>query len=163
MENFRVGIGYDVHRLAEGRRLGLGGVEIAWDRGLEGHSDADVLCHAVIDAILGAAAMGDIGTHFPDTDARWRGADSVGLLEQTAALLARRNLVVGNIDSVVIAEAPRLAPHIPAMRERLARALATAVENVSVKATTEEGLGPVGRREAIAARAVALVRPAPSV
>jgi 2-C-methyl-D-erythritol 2,4-cyclodiphosphate synthase len=158
MQTLRVGIGYDVHRLVEGRPLVLGGVRIPHERGLEGHSDADALCHAVIDALLGAAALGDIGQHFPDTDERWRGADSIALLRYTTELLASRDLVVGNVDSVIVAEAPRLAPHIGAMRERLADALAVDVESVSVKATTDEGMGPVGRREGIAVRAVALVR-----
>jgi 2-C-methyl-D-erythritol 2,4-cyclodiphosphate synthase len=158
MSDIRVGLGYDTHRLVEGRRLVLGGVEIDFPRGLDGHSDADALCHAVTDALLGAAALGDIGSHFPDTDERWRGADSISLLEHAAGLLRERGYVVGNVDAVVAAEAPRLAPHIPAMRERIARALATDLDNVSVKATTEEKLGPVGRGEAITARAVALVR-----
>ena len=162
MYTLRVGIGYDVHRLVEGRPLVLGGVRIPHERGLEGHSDADALCHAVIDALLGAAALGDIGQHFPDSDERWRGADSIALLRRTTELLATRDLVVGNVDSVIVAEAPRLAPHIAAMRERLADALAVDVDSVSVKATTDEGLGPVGRREGIAVRAVALVRGVPA-
>jgi 2-C-methyl-D-erythritol 2,4-cyclodiphosphate synthase len=157
MESIRVGLGYDIHRLTEGRRLVLGGVPIDWERGLLGHSDADALSHAIIDALLGAAALGDIGRHFPDSDERWRGADSIDLLTHTVALLAGQGYVVGNVDSVVVAEAPRLAPHIPAMRARLAEALGVDVSSVSVKATTDEGLGPVGRREAIAARAVALI------
>jgi 2-C-methyl-D-erythritol 2,4-cyclodiphosphate synthase len=158
MENIRVGLGYDIHRLAEGRRLVLGGVAIDWSRGLLGHSDADALSHAIIDALLGAAALGDIGQHFPDSDERWRDADSIYLLEHTVRLLAERGFEVGNVDSVVVAEAPRLAPYIPAMRARLAEALGVALDCVSVKATTEEGLGPIGRREAIAVRAVALIR-----
>jgi 2-C-methyl-D-erythritol 2,4-cyclodiphosphate synthase len=157
MERIRVGLGYDIHRLTEGRRLVLGGVPIDWERGLLGHSDADALSHAIIDALLGAAALGDIGRHFPDSDERWRGADSIALLAHTVDLLAGHGYEVGNVDSVVVAEAPRLAPHIPAMRARLAEALGVDVESVSVKATTDEGLGPVGRREAIAARAVALI------
>jgi 2-C-methyl-D-erythritol 2,4-cyclodiphosphate synthase len=157
MHDVRVGLGYDIHRLVEGRPLVLGGIAIDWDRGLLGHSDADAVVHAIIDALLGAAALGDIGTHFSDRDERWRGADSIALLEQTVALLAGRGFAVGNVDTVVVAEAPRLAPHIHAMRARLAGALGIAVERVSVKATTDEGLGPVGRREAIAARAVALI------
>ena len=158
MENLRVGIGYDVHRLVEGRSLVLGGVRIEHERGLLGHSDADALCHAVIDALLGAAALGDIGQHFPDSDERWRGADSIELVERTAELLFERNFVVGNVDSVIVAEAPRIGPHVAAMRQRLARALSVDVDSVSVKATTDEGLGPIGRREGIAVRAVALVR-----
>ena len=157
MIDVRVGLGYDVHRLVEGRRLVLGGVEIGFDRGLDGHSDADALTHAVIDALLGAAALGDIGEHFPDTDERWRGADSMMLLERTVAILAEGGYAVGNVDAIIVAEAPRMKPHIAAMRERLALALRVEVDSVGVKATTEEGLGPVGRGEAISARAVALV------
>ena len=157
MLNARVGIGYDVHRLVEGRPLVLGGVRIDHELGLQGHSDADALSHAVIDALLGAAALGDIGQHFPDTDERWRGADSIALLEHARGLLAERGYRVVNVDTIVVAEAPRMKPHVPAMRERLARALAVEVDCVSVKATTEEGLGPVGRREAISARAVAMI------
>ena len=157
MVDVRVGIGYDVHRLVEGRPLVLGGVRIDHARGLAGHSDADALTHAIVDALLGAAALGDIGQHFPDSDERWRGADSIELLERTVALLAERGFSVGNVDAIIVAEAPRMKPHIPEMRERLARALRVEVERVGVKATTEEGLGPVGRREGIAARAVALV------
>ena len=157
MLDVRVGLGYDIHRLVEGRRLVLGGVEIAYDRGLEGHSDADALTHAVVDALLGAAALGDIGSHFPDTDERWRGADSIALLEHTVALVAERGYAVGNVDAIICAEAPRMKPHVAAMRERLARALRVEVDSVGVRATTEEGLGPVGRREAISARAVALL------
>jgi 2-C-methyl-D-erythritol 2,4-cyclodiphosphate synthase len=157
MVDVRVGLGYDVHRLVEGRPLVLGGVRIDHALGLAGHSDADALTHAVIDALLGAAALGDIGEHFPDTDERWRGADSIDLLEHAVGLLAERGYSVGNVDAVIVAEAPRMKPHVAAMRERLARALRIEVDRVSVKATTEEGLGPVGRREGIAARAVALV------
>jgi 2-C-methyl-D-erythritol 2,4-cyclodiphosphate synthase len=157
MLDVRVGLGYDIHRLVEGRRLVLGGVEIAYERGLEGHSDADALTHAVVDALLGAAALGDIGQHFPDTDERWRDADSIAMLEHAVALVAERGYAVGNVDAVIVAEAPRMRPHVAAMRERLARALGVEVDAVGVKATTEEGLGPVGRREAISARAVALL------
>ena len=157
MVDVRVGLGYDVHRLVEGRPLVLGGVRIDHATGLAGHSDADALTHAVIDALLGAVALGDIGEHFPDTDERWRGADSIDLLEHVVGLLAERGYAVGNVDAVIVAEAPRMKPHVAAMRERLARALRVEVDRVSVKATTEEGLGPVGRREGIAARAVALV------
>ena len=157
MLDVRVGLGYDVHRLVDGRPLVLGGVRIDHERGLAGHSDADALVHAVIDALLGAAALGDIGQHFPDTDERWRGADSIELLEHTVALLAERGFAVGNVDTIIVAEAPRMKPHIPAMRERLAASLGVAVDDVAVKATTDEGLGPVGRREGIAARAVALI------
>lgn len=157
MLSLRVGIGYDVHRLVEGRPLVLGGVRIEHERGLEGHSDADALCHAIIDALLGAVALGDIGRHFPDADERWRGADSLELLRQTVRMLDSRGFVVGNVDSVIVAEAPRMAPYVSRMRERLAEALSVDVDSISVKATTDEGLGPVGRREAIAVRAVALV------
>jgi 2-C-methyl-D-erythritol 2,4-cyclodiphosphate synthase len=158
MSDLRVGLGYDVHRLGGGRPLILGGVRIEHDAGLEGHSDADALAHAIVDALLGASALGDIGEHFPDTDERWRGADSIALLAETVDLLARHGFQVVNVDTVVVAEAPRLRPHIPAMRERLADVLGIPFERVGVKAKTDEGLGPVGRREAIAARAVALVR-----
>ena len=157
MSSFRVGIGYDVHQLVEGRPLTLGGVTIDHERGLKGHSDADALTHAIIDALLGAAALGDIGGHFPDTDDRWRGADSLELLRHTVALLADRGFAVGNVDSIIVAEAPRMKPHIPAMQLRLAAALRVAEDCVSVKATTDEGLGPIGRREGISARAVALI------
>ena len=157
MVGVRVGIGYDIHRLVPGRRLVLGGVELEYDRGLEGHSDADALAHAVVDALLGAVALGDIGKHFPDTDERWRGADSIRLLEHTVALLAERGYAVGNVDAVISAEAPKMRPYVEQMRERLAGALRVEVDDVSVKATTEERLGPIGRGEAIAVRAVALV------
>lgn len=157
MSSFRVGIGYDVHQLVAGRALILGGVTIDHDRGLKGHSDADALTHAIIDALLGAAGLGDIGQHFPDTDAKWKGSDSLDLLRHTAALLAERGYEVGNVDSIIVAEAPRMRPHIRAMQTRLAEALHLDESCVSVKATTEEGLGPIGRREGIAARAVALI------
>lgn len=157
MSSFRVGIGYDVHQLVEGRALVLGGVKIDHDRGLEGHSDADALTHAIIDALLGAASLGDIGSHFPDADERWKGADSLELLRHTVALLSERGYVVGNVDSIIVAEAPRMKPHVPEMQSLLAVALRVDEDCVSVKATTEEGLGPIGRREGIAARAVALI------
>jgi 2-C-methyl-D-erythritol 2,4-cyclodiphosphate synthase len=157
MNYIRVGLGYDIHRLVDGRQLVLGGVRVDFEQGLLGHSDADVLAHAIIDAILGAAALGDIGAHFPDSDERWRGADSVELLGHTVRIVAEHGYRIGNVDTVIVAEAPRLAPHIPAMRARLAEALGIDVERMSVKATTDEGLGPIGRREAIAARAVALI------
>jgi 2-C-methyl-D-erythritol 2,4-cyclodiphosphate synthase len=153
----RIGFGYDVHRYAPGRRLVLGGVEIAAPIGLLGHSDADVLTHAVMDALLGAAALGDIGHHFPPSEPRWKDADSVALLERVAALLAERGWRVGNVDATVVMERPRLAPHIPAMRARLAAALGVAEAAVSVKATTTEGMGFVGRDEGAAAYAVALI------
>ncbi len=155
--NFRVGHGYDIHRLREGRKLILGGVVIGHDRGLEGHSDADALVHAVIDALLGAAAMGDIGSHFPDEDPEYEGADSLSLLRSVAGMLKREAWKIGNLDVTVIAQRPRLAPRVPAMRENLAGALGIDENRVSIKAKTNEGVGAVGREEAIAAHAVALV------
>ncbi len=155
----RIGHGYDVHKLAAGRRLVLGGVDIPYEKGLLGHSDADVLTHAVMDALLGAAALGDIGQHFPDTDPAYAGADSLALLRAVMDLLTQAGYQVGNVDATVLAQAPKLAPHIPRMRENLARAMGVAVDRVSVKATTEEGLGFTGRKEGIAAHAVALLEP----
>ena len=152
----RVGMGFDVHRFEAGRKLILGGVEIPHERGLAGHSDADVLAHAVCDAILGAAALGDIGQHFPDTDPRWRGADSMIFLREAVALAAAQGLRPNNVDAVVVAERPRLAPHLGRMRARLAEAA------VSVKATTSERLGFTGREEGIAAQAVCTLRAGPS-
>lgn len=149
------GIGYDCHAFAEGRRLVLGGVEIDHDRGLSGHSDADVLTHAVIDALLGAAALGDIGQHFPDTDERYRDADSLELLRAAAGLLAEAGRNVVHVDATVIIERPALAPHRQAMRQGLAGALGIGVEQVSVKATRGEGMGFVGRQEGAAAMAIA--------
>lgn len=153
----RVGHGYDVHKLAEGRRLILGGVEIPYEKGLLGHSDADVLVHAVMDALLGACAMGDIGHLFPDNDPAYAGADSMKLLDAVMAQLREKKFRVGNIDATVIAQAPKLAPFVPKMRENLALRLHIAQERVNVKATTEEHLGFTGRGEGIAAHAVALV------
>lgn len=155
----RVGFGYDVHRLVDGRALRLGGVDVPFDRGLLGHSDADVLTHACCDALLGAVAAGDLGGHFPDTDPRWQGVSSLLLLERVAAIVAERGYAVSNLDATVIAERPRLASHVDAMRERLAGALGVPVDAVSVKATTSDRLGLVGRGEGIAACAVALVVP----
>ena len=155
----RTGIGYDIHRLVAGRPLILGGVEISHPMGLLGHSDADVLTHAIMDALLGAVADGDIGRHFPDSDPRWQGADSLALLRQVVARLAANGWRVGNVDATVLAEAPRLAPHIATMRARLADSMGIPATNVSVKATTVEGLGAIGRREGIAAMAVATVAP----
>lgn len=149
------GIGYDSHRLAAGRRLVIGGVEIPSERGLDGHSDADVLAHALSDALLGAAGLGDIGEHFPDTDERWRDADSIALLEAVVAMLAERGLAPVNVDCTVIMEAPRLAPHRGAIRARLAAALQLAPERVNVKASTGERIGFVGRGEGVAALALA--------
>ena len=149
-----VGIGYDSHRLAAGRRLVLAGVEIEHERGLEGHSDADVLAHAVIDALLGAAGLGDIGEHFPDTDERWRDADSMALLAIVVALIAEKGLRIVNLDCTLMIEQPKLARRRAAMRESLARALLLAPERVNVKLTTGEGIGFVGRGEGVAALAV---------
>jgi 2-C-methyl-D-erythritol 2,4-cyclodiphosphate synthase len=157
MTNIRIGNGFDVHALVAGRPLVLGGVAIAHERGLAGHSDADVLLHAICDAILGALALGDIGMHFPDTDARWKNADSRMLLRQVAALASARGWRIGNLDVTVIAEAPKLAPHVPAMRANLAGDLACDVGAISVKATTTERLGFAGRGEGIAALATVLL------
>ena len=154
---FRIGEGWDTHALVPGRKLILGGVEIAHTAGLLGHSDADVLLHAIIDALLGAAGLGDIGRHFPDTDARFKGADSMVLLRETGRLLAARGLRIGNIDSTVVAQAPKLAPHIAVMCERIASALGLEVSQVNVKAKTAERLGPVGQGLSMEARAVALL------
>ena len=156
----RIGYGYDVHRFAAERPLMLGGVNIPHDRGLSGHSDADVLLHAVTDALLGAAALGDIGTHFPDTDERWHGADSSDLLVAAVRMLYDRGYEVVNVDATVVAEEPRLAPHIPAMRERIASLLETDTGSVSIKATTSEKMGFVGSGEGMTAHAVCLIRSA---
>ena len=153
----RVGMGYDVHKLAEGRKLVLGGVEIPYEKGLLGHSDADVLVHAVMDALLGAAALGDIGKHFPDTDPAYKGADSLALLRHVSALIREKGWQVGNIDATVLAQAPKLAPHIVQMRERLAAAMECDVDRVSVKETTEEKLGFTGAKQGIAAHCVCLL------
>ena len=157
MKEYRVGHGYDVHRLAQGRKLIMGGVEIPHETGLFGHSDADVLVHAVMDALLGAAALGDIGQHFPDSDPAYKGADSIGLLRKVGALLRSEGYSVVNIDATIIAEQPKMKPHIPAMRKNVAKALETDVSRVSVKATTEEGLGFTGERSGIAAHAVCMI------
>ena len=153
----RIGHGYDVHRLVEGRALVLGGVKVPYERGLDGHSDADVLVHAVMDALLGAAALGDIGKLFPDSDERYRGADSLLLLAEVARRVRAEGYEIVNIDSTVVAQAPKLAAHIPAMRENIARAAGLAAGSVSVKATTEERLGFTGEGLGIAAQAVALI------
>ncbi len=153
----RTGIGFDVHAFATGRRLVLGGVEIPHEQGLLGHSDADVLCHALSDALLGSVGDGDIGQHFPDTDERWRGADSLVLLAEVARRVRAAGAQINNVDVTVMAEAPKLAPHILPMRERLAEALAVSVGQVSVKATTTERLGFTGRGEGMAAMAIATV------
>jgi 2-C-methyl-D-erythritol 2,4-cyclodiphosphate synthase len=152
------GIGYDSHRFAEGRRLVIGGVEIPHDRGLKGHSDADVLTHAVIDALLGAAGLGDIGEHFPDTDEQYRDADSAVLLETVLTRVLAAGFDVENVDCTVVMEAPKLGPHRQAIRERLARTLGLAPARVNVKATTGEGMGFVGRGEGVAALAIASLR-----
>ena len=155
----RIGHGYDVHRLVEGRALILGGVHIPFEKGLDGHSDADVLTHAVMDALLGAAAMGDIGKLFPDTDDRYLGADSIALLREVDRRLTEASYRLGNLDVTVIAQRPKLAPYINQMRQNLAAALHTELQNVSVKATTEEHLGFTGSGEGIAAHAVCLLEP----
>lgn len=153
----RIGQGWDVHALVPGRRLIIGGVPIPYHLGLLGHSDADVLLHAIIDALLGAAGLGDIGTHFPDTDVRWKNADSLELLAACAALLKEKGWHIQNLDSTVIAQAPKLAPHIPAMREQIAAALALAVTQINIKAKTAEKLGPVGQGQSIEAQAIVLL------
>ncbi len=155
--SFRIGEGWDTHQLVPGRKLILGGVEIAFDKGLLGHSDADALCHAITDALLGAAALGDIGRHFPDTDAAFKGADSVSLLTEAMRRVREAGYELGNIDSTVIAEAPKLAPHLPAMQARIAQALGVQASQVNVKAKTFEKLGPVGLGQSMEARAVALL------
>jgi len=153
----RIGEGWDVHALVPGRALVVGGVVIDHPQGLLGHSDADVLLHAITDALLGAAALGDIGSHFPDTDAQHRGADSLVLLREVGVRVAQAGYAIGNIDATIVAQAPRMAPHIALMRERIAQALGVAVGQVSVKAKTAEKLGPVGQGQSMEARAVALL------
>ncbi len=153
----RIGHGYDVHRMVGGRDLILGGVKIEYDKGLLGHSDADVLTHAVMDALLGAAALGDIGKHFPDTDPAYKGADSLALAAHVAALLKQKGYCICNVDATVIAQAPKLAPHIPTMRSNLARVLELELDQINVKATTEEHLGFTGEGLGIAAHAVCLL------
>ena len=153
----RIGQGWDVHALVPGRRLIIGGVPIPYHLGLLGHSDADVLLHAIIDAMLGAAGLGDIGTHFPDTDVRWKNADSLELLAACADLLKEKGWRIQNLDSTVIAQAPKLAPHIPAMREQIAAALALTVTQINIKAKTAEKLGPVGQGQSIEAQAIVLL------
>jgi 2-C-methyl-D-erythritol 2,4-cyclodiphosphate synthase len=154
---WRIGEGWDSHALVVGRRLVLGGVEIAHTHGLMGHSDADALCHAVTDALFGAAAMGDIGFHFPDTDMQYKGADSIALLAEAARRVRGAGWQIGNVDSTITAQAPKMAPHILAMRQRIATALLLKLDQVSVKAKTAEKMGPVGRGESIEARAVCLI------
>ena len=151
----RFGMGYDVHQLVEGRKLIIGGVDIPFEKGLLGHSDADVLLHAISDALLGAAALGDIGKHFPDTDERYKGADSLKLLEEVGRMLAEKGYTVGNVDATIVAQKPKMAPHIPVMRENIARVLHVDVDRINVKATTEEHLGFTGSGQGISAYAVA--------
>ena len=153
----RVGIGNDIHRLVEGRKLILGGVEIPFDKGLLGHSDGDSLSHAITDALLGAAGLGDIGTHFSDKDAQWKDADSMVFLHHVCQLLAGRGWRIGNVDATILAERPKMMPHIPAMKAKLAEAMAIDPSQLNIKAKTNEGLDAIGRGEAIAAQAVALI------
>ena len=153
----RVGIGNDIHRLVEGRKLILGGVEIPFDKGLLGHSDGDSLSHAITDALLGAAGLGDIGTHFSDKDAQWKDADSMMFLRRVCELLTERGWQIGNIDATILAERPKMMPHIPAMKAKLAEAMAIDPSQLNIKAKTNEGLDAIGRGEAIAAQAVALI------
>ena len=155
----RVGMGYDVHRLVEERKLILGGVEIPYEKGLLGHSDADVLLHAIMDALLGAAALGDIGKHFPDTDPAYKGISSIKLLEHVGRLLEEENYVVGKIDATIIAQRPKMAPHIPQMRANVAKALQIEESQVNIKATTEEGLGFTGTGEGISSQAICALIP----
>ena len=153
----RVGLGYDVHKLVEGRNLIIGGVDIPHEKGLLGHSDADVLIHAVMDSILGALALGDIGKHFPDTDGKYKGADSMKLLEFVYNLINEKGYGIANIDCTIIAQSPKMAPHIQSMRENIAKALNTSIDNINVKATTEEGLGFTGAKEGLAAQSICLL------
>ncbi len=153
----RVGMGYDVHKLADNRKLIIGGVEIAHEQGLLGHSDADVLLHAIMDALLGAAALGDIGKHFPDTDERYKGISSLKLLEYVGKLLEEKLYVIGNIDATIIAQAPKMLPHIPKMRENIAKTLGIELDQINIKATTEEGLGFTGAKQGISSQAICLI------
>lgn len=156
--SFRVGLGFDVHPFQEGRKLVLGGIEILFEKGLKGHSDADVLLHAITDALLGAAALGDIGKHFPDTDPAFKNADSTKLLKESYSLVQKEGFLIENIDSTVVAERPKLAPYIPDIRKHVSKALKCHVDQVSVKATTNEKMGFVGREEGIAVHAVVLLK-----
>ena len=153
----RIGMGYDVHKLVEGRKLILGGVEIPYEKGLLGHSDADVLLHAIMDALLGAAALGDIGKHFPDTDPAYKGISSIRLLEHVADLLEEHQFLIENIDATIIAQKPKMAPHIPQMRANMAKAMGINESQLNIKATTEEKLGFTGREEGIASQAICLL------
>ena len=157
LRNLRTGIGFDVHRLVEGRKLILGGVDIPYEKGLDGHSDADVLIHAIMDALLGAGKLGDIGRHFPDTSSEYKGISSLELLRRVGGLLEKEGLEIINIDSVVMAQAPKLARHIPSMEKNLAETLALDLDRINVKATTTEHLGFTGRKEGIAVTATALL------
>jgi 2-C-methyl-D-erythritol 2,4-cyclodiphosphate synthase len=157
MSKFRIGIGNDIHRLVEGRKLILGGVEIPYERGLLGHSDGDSLTHAITDALLGAAALGDIGSHFSDRDPRWAGADSLVFLRHVRGLLEERGFEIANVDATILAERPKMAPHISEMKVRLAEAMKISESQINIKAKTNEGLDATGRGEAIAAQAVALI------
>ncbi|HMV47009.1 MAG TPA: 2-C-methyl-D-erythritol 2,4-cyclodiphosphate synthase [Blastocatellia bacterium] len=153
----RIGIGNDIHRLVEGRKLILGGVEIPFDKGLLGHSDGDSLSHAITDALLGAAGLGDIGTHFSDKDPRWAGADSMVFLRHVCGLLAERGFQIANLDATILAERPKMMPHIPAMKAKLAEVMAIDLSQLNIKAKTNEGLDAIGRGEAIAAQAITLI------
>ncbi|GAA0233509.1 2-C-methyl-D-erythritol 2,4-cyclodiphosphate synthase [Metaclostridioides mangenotii] len=153
----RVGLGYDVHRLVEGRKLILGGVEIPHEKGLLGHSDADVITHAITDSILGALALGDIGKHFPDTDEKYKGADSVKLLSHVYELVKSKGYKIGNVDSTIIAQRPKLAPYIDQMREVIAKTLETEIDNINIKATTEENLGFTGSEDGISSQSICLL------
>lgn len=153
----RVGMGYDVHKLVENRKLILGGVEIPHEKGLLGHSDADVLLHAIMDSILGALALGDIGKHFPDTDEKFKDADSMKLLEHVYNLIKEKGYAIGNLDATIIAQSPKMAPHIQDMRFNIARVLNTDIDNINVKATTEEGLGFTGNKEGISSQSICLL------
>lgn len=155
----RFGMGYDVHQLVENRKLIIGGVDIPYEKGLLGHSDADVLLHAISDALLGAAALGDIGKHFPDTDPRYKGADSLKLLEEVGNLLVAKGYVVGNVDATIVAQKPKMLPYIPQMRENIARVLHVDIDQINVKATTEEHLGFTGSGQGISSYAVAGIEP----
>lgn len=153
----RIGLGYDVHKLTEDRKLIIGGVEIPHDKGLLGHSDADVLIHAIMDSILGALALGDIGKHFPDTDEKYKGADSMKLLEYVYNLITSKGYKIGNIDSTIIAQSPKMAPYIESMRNNISKVLNTDIDNINIKATTEEGLGFTGAKQGIASQSICLL------
>ncbi len=157
MNKIRIGLGYDIHRLVSGRKLILGGIEIPFDLGLDGHSDADVVAHAVIDALLGAASSGDIGSHFPDDDPAYKNADSIKLLEKTKTIIGEKGFAAANIDVTIIAENPRLAPYITEMKHRVAKAVGISLDDISIKAKTNEKIGAIGRGEGIAAFSVALL------